>query len=79
MSVRLWVCMQETEDVCRSQGFEAEPDPLLQLLSADPGMEVTLTDTAQFLRCSDLKRTDRPGLAKLYCVSATVMMPHSLF
>ena len=62
--------MQGTYDVCRVNGFQSEPDPMLRIMTDNPRMQTTLDSRCTHLTCDELKRMDLADLVKLYSVSA---------
>ena len=63
--------MQGTHDVCRVNGFQSEPDPMLRLMTDNPRMQTTLDSRRTYLTCDELKHMDLADLVKLYSVSAS--------
>ena len=63
--------MQGTYDVCRVNGFQSEPDPMLHLMTDNPRMQSTLDNRRTHLTCDELKHMDLADLVKLYSVSAS--------
>ena len=63
--------MQGTYDVCRVNGFQSEPDPMMRLMTDNPRMRTTLNSRRSHLSCNELKHMDLAGLVNLYSVSSS--------
>lgn len=55
-------------DICKTHGFQHEPDPLLTLLTATPAMQVTLEGRPPTLTLSQIGCMHLTDVAKLYSV-----------